>query len=546
MRHNVKAILNSSILFLSIICFLSCSSGNKQNINPSILEMYVSQFNEHDNELYIQHIPNDSAFNFLKENIPLFECPDKDIEKTYYFRWWTFRKHIKLTPDGYVITEFLPAMEHAGKHNTISCPAAHHIYEGRWMYNSKYLDDYLIFWFRKGGDPRYYSFWAADALLQYYKVKGDTSLLAELLPDLIKNYRAWETGWEGSEFIKSGQARLDPIGLFWQYDGYDGMEISIGGNGYRPTINSYMYGDAKAIAKIAEYFGETDIAKEFHNKAESLKQLVQNYLWDIEAEFFKTIPRVTKRSLSDSHSNIELNKHVDVRELHGYTPWYFNLPDQGFESAWKQVIDKNGFYAPYGLTTAEQRHPRFQISYAGSNCRWDGPSWPFATSITLTAMANLLYNYRQNYVTREDYFEILKDYSYSHKLKLKDGKVVPWIDENLNPYTGDWIARTMLINWGINEERGKDYNHSTYCDLIISGLIGIRPEMNNTVRVNPLIPTDQWDWFCLENVLVKGKKLTVLYDKTGSKYKKGKGFKIFINGKIVHSSVKVEDVIVEF
>jgi len=49
------------------------------------------------------------------------------------------------------------------------------------------------------------------------------------------------------------------------------------------------------------------------------------------------------------------------------------------------------------------------------------------------------------------------------------------------------------------QERGKDYNHSTFCDLVISGLIGLRPQDGNTVTVNPLVPQEQWDWFCLDN-----------------------------------------------
>lgn len=50
---------------------------------------YVSLFNSEDNELYKQDIPNSDAAVFLQKNIPFFECPDKELEKTYYFRWWT-------------------------------------------------------------------------------------------------------------------------------------------------------------------------------------------------------------------------------------------------------------------------------------------------------------------------------------------------------------------------------------------------------------------------------------------------------------------------
>ena len=42
----------------------------------------------------------------------------------------------------FVITEFLPTVPWSGKHNTISCPAGHHYYEGRWLHDPQFLDDY--------------------------------------------------------------------------------------------------------------------------------------------------------------------------------------------------------------------------------------------------------------------------------------------------------------------------------------------------------------------------------------------------------------------
>ena len=154
-------------------------------INPRKLADYVDDFNDCDEELYPQAVPNAEAFDFLEENIPLFECPDPLIERTYYFRWWTYRKHIKNTPDGFVITEFLPRVPCAGKHNTINCPAGHQFYEGRWLHDRKYLDDYAVFWFRKGGSPRRYSFWAADALWARHLVRPNRDLLVGLLDDLV-------------------------------------------------------------------------------------------------------------------------------------------------------------------------------------------------------------------------------------------------------------------------------------------------------------------------------------------------------------------------
>jgi hypothetical protein len=479
----------------------------------------VESFNGNDHTHFGQAISNEAAADWMVANVPLFDCPEKDIQEIYHFRWWTFRKHIKETSDGFVITEFLPQVSWSGKHNTISCPAAHHFREGRWIRDPRYLNDYAVFWFRKGGSPRSYSFWAADALLQRALTLGNFDQATDLLPDLITNYEEWE------------KARLEADGLFWQIDDRDGMEVSVGGQGKRPTINSYMFGDASAIATIASKAGKTDIATNYAQKADILRKLILEKLWDDDAKFFKVLPREEGAAL------------VDVRELHGYTPWYFGIPPIGgdYALAWKQLLDPKGFQAPYGPTTTERRHSGFSISYEGHECQWNGPSWPFATSVTLSAMANLLNDYPQDIISRRDYFELLKTYTKSHRLKREDGKNVPWIDENLNPDTGDWIARTRLKSWkdgnwdetkgGI--ERGKDYNHSTYCDLIITGLVGLRPQADGSVLVNPLLPDGSWNYFCLDGVFYHGHTLTIIYDKTGMRYGKGRGLRILADGKLV-------------
>ena len=307
--------------------------------------------------------------------------------------------------------------------------------------------------------------------------------------------------------------------------------MSIGGHGFRPTLNSFMYGDAKAIAAISRMVGNTKQAERFESKAAHIKQLVQEKLWDEEAQFFKILPA-------------EGAPLVDVRELYGFTPWYFNLPDPGYEAGWKELMDPNGFYAPFGPTFAEQRHPEFKIAYEGHVCQWNGPSWPLATCSVLTALANLLNNYDQDVIGKEAYFDTLRIYTKSHQLKRENGKVVPWIDENLNPYTGDWIARTRLKTWNNGtwsdrkggKERGKDYNHSSFCDLIITGLAGLRPRADDVVEVNPLVPEGKWDWFCLDNIAYHGHFLTILWDKTGGHYGKGKGLIVLADGKSVAQS----------
>lgn len=128
-----------------------CSFGYAQTSQQSAfttskLKFYTDYFNSVDTETVVNYVPNAQAYQWLSQNIPLFECPDSVLERTYYYRWWALRKHLKKTPDGYVFTEFITPVGHAGKHNTVSSALGHHIYEGRWLRDQQYMKDYISFW----------------------------------------------------------------------------------------------------------------------------------------------------------------------------------------------------------------------------------------------------------------------------------------------------------------------------------------------------------------------------------------------------------------
>jgi hypothetical protein len=46
-------------------------------------------------------------------------------------------------------------------------------------------------------------------------------------------------------------------------------------------------------------------------------------------------------------------------------------------------------------------------------------------------------------------------------------------------------------------------------------------------------------YFCMEDVTYKGHKLTILYDKSGKKYKRGKGLRVFVDGVLKGKSSKI-------
>jgi hypothetical protein len=500
-----------SLLICIVLSTLSYSCSRRTS-GPAVLkagdfERHVQYFNTMEDENKVNAIPNAESWKWLKSNIPLFDSPQENFQQMYYYRWWTFRKHIHQTPKGFVMTEFIVDRSYADEYNMISCALGHHIYEGRWLHDQRYVDDYVHIWYRgnEGGRMKKllnFSSWTADAIHNRYKVNLNKNFITDMLPDLRAEYQQWE------------KDRRTENGLFWQTDVKDGMEESLSGGrreqNARPTINSYMYGNARAIAAMSELTGDIQGKELFQAKSDTIKRLITQKLWNPQHSFFETVKKRGK------------GEFADVREAIGYIPWYFDLAAAEHDVAWDQVSDPKGFWAPYGLTTAERRHPDFR-SHGCCKCEWDGAVWPFATSQTLTAMANRM-NLPDNSALKDTtYFRHLERYVESQYHRGR-----PYIGEYLDETTGYWLKG--------DQERSRYYNHSTFNDLIITGLVGLRPRQDDIIEVNPLIPAGQWDWFCLDNVLYHGKILTIIWDKDGTHYRKGAGLTLLVNGKKVASS----------
>lgn len=438
------------------------------------------------------------------ENIPFFDCPDKDLRDIYYYRWWNLRHNIHWDARAKAWT-----IHEGGGYGIVPCALGHHVYEGRWLRDRAYVRDDLRFWFAGFDNPRRYSNWVADACYAWYLVEFDKALALSFLDRLKANYAAWE------------REHFDAVrGLFKWVPDRDGMEASVagfeqgagdgfrwntvifGGEGYRPSLCSYMAADAAAIARLAELAGDRATAETFSRKADSLRRKILGELWNPEKQFFM------QRRASDY-------QFVGGREEIGFFPWAFHVPDNtdAFSAAWKQLVAPQGFHAKYGPTTLERRNP-YCLRPFQHGCLWNGPSWPYSTSVTLAALANLLNDYTQSVVTRDDYVALLKNYAATQH--DPDGK--PMVREDHHPDENRWLAQ------------GPNYNHSRYCDLVITGLVGLRPRSDNALTVNPLVPPD-WDYFCLEDIKYHGRSVTILYDRTGRKYGRGTGLRLLVDGR---------------
>ncbi|KOV83868.1 discoidin domain-containing protein [Nocardia sp. NRRL S-836] len=465
---------------------------------------------------------------WYEANIPFVDLPDREIRDTYYYRWRTYREALKYTgpEDGWIVSEFLGPVGYSAPNGGIVAAAGHHVYEGRWLRDHRYLDDYVDYWLRgSGSGPKpatdflnenttdwahQYSFWAADAVAARAAVDGRRGFATDRLPELVRQWQRWSPQFDAD------------LGLYWQTPVWDAMEYTAssyqspdpyhGGDGFRPTLNAYQYGDARAIAQLFRARGDTTAARRFDQAADALQRNQERWLWDDAGKFYKHVMR------DDNPGRTQLAD----RESIGFVPWYFHMAPAANSAAWAQLTDPQGFAASYGPTTAERRSPWFLRDALAGCCRWNGPSWPYATSQTLTALANLLIDYPdQPYVDRDDYLAVLRGYALTQR---KNGQ--PYVAEAHHPDEDRWLYD--------GKGHSEDYNHSTFNDNVLSGLLGIRPQLGDAVSIAPLVP-DGWSHFAVENLPYHGHNLTVVWDRDGTRYGKGTGLRVWLDGKLTHT-----------
>jgi hypothetical protein len=162
-----------------------------------------------------------------------------------------------------------------------------------------------------------------------------------------------------------------------------------------------------------------------------------------------------------------------------------------------------------------------QYRYEGKarECQWNGPIWPFQTTQVLLGLANLLHDYHQNVVTRDDYWRLLRQYAAMH---ARDGRLD--LEEDYDPATGRPI---------VGLARSHHYFHSGFVDLVMTGLIGIRPREDDMLEVDPLLPTGRaLGWFRVQDVPYHGHRIAVTWDATGRHFGV-RGLTVQVDGRTV-------------
>jgi hypothetical protein len=120
---------------------------------------------------------------------------------------------------------------------------------------------------------------------------------------------------------------------------------------------------------------------------------------------------------------------------------------------------------------------------------------------------------------------------------MLNGTELYWIAESGCADSGNRSAGLSGPAWTDDAEQGYEYNHSTFIDLILSGLVGLWPDARTgKLSVNPLIPATILPWWTVDGILLHGRAVGVSFDADGTKYGRGAGLKVWVDGKLAASS----------
>jgi hypothetical protein len=487
-------------------------------------------------------------------NVPYFDCSDPWVRKMYAHRAYVLRKNMLDPKLGRMRwpTQSEGRWRSTWYPNVISYGAGHQIREARWLRDPKYWEGHLRTWAKnekadgvypshitpKGPSDGQYTDWITSTAWDGHLVHPDKAFLAQVVEKLAANVRGWQKDydpdgdgllrvdshwWTGMEYQPSFFAFSDykPSKDFDQPERPVSLE--------RVDLTAYNYGNAVAVARIYRALGQPEKAEEFEALASRIASAVMAKMWQPARRFFYSL-----RAGDDAVA--------DVKEVIGVYPFYFGMVPwgKGYESAWSSILDPKQFWTTWPVASASKECPAYsQANWPedgrAAGCMWNGPTWPHANSLVMTAMAQTLRATRDRKIgdsplKRQHLWELFLSFT---KAQYRNQDInQPWTGEFYNGDTGRWKTAE------------RDYNHSTWLDILIPELIGLVPRDDDVLEVDPLLPDDVLSDFLLDGVRYHGHDVTVVWDAptAGSPDRYGdgrKGLDVYLDGRLVASAPRL-------
>ena len=346
---------------------------------------------------------------WFDSSLAYFDCSDPFLRKMYYHRAYVLRKNMLDPKLGRMQwpTQSEGRWRSGWYPNVISYGAGHQVREVRWLRDPRYWQGHLKTWAENeksdgvypshvvpgGPATGQYTDWITSTAWDGQLVHPDDKFLAGVVDRLAANVRGWQ---KTCDLDRDGLLEVDShwwTGMEYQPSFFFFSNFKVSANFAQPAarvslervdLTSYNFGNALAVAQIYRKLGQPAKAQEFDALAGKISSAVLAKMWRPEKQFFLSL-RASDKAVAD------------VKEVIGVYPFYFGLVPwgKGYERAWSSIIDPGQFWTKWPVASASRECPAFsQENWPGDGraaaCMWNGPTWPHANSLVMTAMARTL------------------------------------------------------------------------------------------------------------------------------------------------------------
>lgn len=446
--------------------------------------------------------------DFFKR-VPYFECSDKHLQKYYWYRWYGLRLFTVSGDEG--VIHFPAVCEGPGYfHLPISYSAQAHMRETRWMEtaevargsflnfarNQRERGDYPGRLFPHGveEDEFYHANWG-ESVLEVDAIHPDEAFLKEAYLSLIRyaNYFDQERDGEGCglydvrNHYETGQEYSSRYLAVHQEADTWGWGDHFRLKGVEATV--YMYCLKRALAIMADRLGKTEDGKEWSEAGERIKQAVLELMWDPTDEIFYDVdPRTMERT--------------KVKAVTCFYPYMTEIVDEShIRGLRRHLLNPEEFWTAFPVATLSCDEPSFspEAEWKGGrhHCPWNGRVWPMTNSHMVEALAHVAKDVDGSFKTCV--VELMT--KFIHTMFAKDDVRFPNCFEHYNPFSG----KPSLYR-GVD-----DYQHSWVVDLILKYLVGVQPQGDGRVVIDPL--PFETDWVRVDRLPFRGHLLKVEIDR---------------------------------
>lgn len=505
-----------------------CAAGEKTGDTQAQLRERIDAILRADDPLLLQTEQYYAWF----DDLPRFTSDDELLDTTYIYHWYILRNsytepglgHLRngyfcegrshklrkdpYAPSGHDFTQFIQ----------LSLPF--HLLDSRWRANDRCCREAIRSFVSSiepdgtcrtetvDGHGFAYGNFSVWAIAQYFLLHPDRDFLREILPALKRSVLGvWKSGkGPGDDLMICRNHRLtgkEYQPSYWYFRGYPDNAKDESSYDWmkRVDLSVYLYRNVCGILQMCGMAGDQDTA-EFADLAERIKAQIMEKMWDPDSGFFYDLHHAT-------------DEKAMVKCIDGFYPLWGDMTGAEHLPALEALLDKEQFATGSGFATVTKKCPVYKpygswkdISIKGRDgCVWDGPSWPYTTSIALDMIAEQSRKYAHRYDA--EFGKFLRELSWQH---YRNGSLSqPYLVEHYHAETGEPLSDEA------------DYNHSMYIDLIIRHVVGLRVT-DGGFAIDPVHVGLQR--YSLENVRLLGHSLSIRYSASD-------GYRIRIDDEII-------------